>query len=235
MGQREYVISIEGDEQYRTANRGQAKAFYNFVDEIFERDVDGLRKQLIQVEADGWNSKLLFQDIIHCPKKKLDWEEEEESLKDEKPDFRVIIAGGRDFENYGLLREKCDALLSRQAHKNIIVVSGAARGADLLGEWYAKERGYKVERYPADWKNNGKAAGSIRNAEMAENADALIAFWDGESRGTRNMIETATYKGLSVRVVDTSLEQKQPVEVEEHLDEDEELDEEQSVRHGFRR
>ena len=70
MGQREYVIAIEGDEQYRTASRGQAKAFYNVVDETFEREVDGLRKQLIQVEADGWTSKLLLQDIIHCPKEK---------------------------------------------------------------------------------------------------------------------------------------------------------------------
>lgn len=232
MGQREYVIAIEADEQYRTANRGQAKAFYNVVDEIFDREVDGLRKQLIQVEADGWNSKLLLQDIIHCPAEKVD-EEKDEDLKDEKPDYRVIIAGGRDFENYPLLREKCDALLSRQAGKNIIVISGTARGADQLGEWYAHERGYKVERYPADWKNDGNAAGPIRNAKMADNADALIAFWDGESRGTRNMIETATFKGLSVRVVDTSLVPKQQEEVEEDIEEEQE--EEQTVRRGFRR
>ncbi len=246
MGQREYVIAIEGDEQYRTASRSQAKAFYNVVDEIFDREVDGLRKQLIQVEADGWNSSVLLQDIIHCPKEKPDWEKDED-LKDEKPDFRVIIAGSWDFENYGLLREKCDALLSRQAHKNIIVVSGAARGADQLGEWYAHERGYKVERYPADWKTYGKAAGPIRNEKMADNADALIVFWDGESRGTRNMIETATFKGLSVRVVD-ALQVKKPsndltekwMEVNPQQssqveEQEEEPDEEQTVRHGFRR
>lgn len=83
MGQREYVIAIEGDEQYRTASRSQAKAFYNVVDEIFEREVDGLRKQLIQVEADGWNSKLLLQDIIHCPKEKPDWEKEEYLIEEQ--------------------------------------------------------------------------------------------------------------------------------------------------------
>ena len=96
MGQREYVISIEGDEQYRTAYRGQAKAFYNVVDEIFERDVDGLRKQLIQVEADGWNSKLLFQDIIHCPKEKPDWEKEEDLIEEqeEEPDEEQTVRRG---------------------------------------------------------------------------------------------------------------------------------------------
>jgi len=80
MGQREYVISIEGDEQYRTANRGQAKAFYNLVDETFERDVDGLKKQLIQVEENGWDGQVLFEDIIHCPQneQKENFDEDEE-------------------------------------------------------------------------------------------------------------------------------------------------------------
>ena len=115
--------------------------------------------------------------------------------------FRVIVAGSRNFDDYFLLREKCDALLARKTDKNIIIVSGTARGADRLGERYAHERGYQIEQYPADWNNNGKAAGPIRNAKMADNADALIAFWDGESRGTANMIETARKKGLSVRVI----------------------------------
>ncbi|MBR1697914.1 MAG: DUF2493 domain-containing protein, partial [Anaerovibrio sp.] len=83
----------------------------------------------------------------------------------------------------------------------VIIVSGHAPGADTLGERYAHEHGLKCELYPADWNTHGKAAGPIRNAEMANNADALIAFWDGESRGTKNMIETAKAKGLRVAVV----------------------------------
>lgn len=67
MEQRTYVISIDGDEQYRTENRGHAKVFYNMVDERFEREVDGRTKQLIQVESNGWDSKVLFEDIIQCP------------------------------------------------------------------------------------------------------------------------------------------------------------------------
>ena len=119
-----------------------------------------------------------------------------------KPEFRVIIAGTRDFSDYQLLRDKCDAILSSKRQDcNIIIVSGTARGADRLGERYAKERGFQLRQFPADWLNDEKKAGPIRNAKMADNADALIAFWDGESRGTKNMINNARRKGLAVRVI----------------------------------
>ena len=118
------------------------------------------------------------------------------------PLFRLIVAGSRDFTNYELLKQKCDSLLSlkKQTH-SIVIVSGTARGADLLGERYAAERGYQVERFPADWENDGKAAGPIRNAQMAAYADALVAFWDGRSRGTKDMIERAEMRNLPVRVI----------------------------------
>lgn len=115
--------------------------------------------------------------------------------------YRVIIAGCRNFSNYELLKEKCDYLLQNQKKENVVIVSGHASGADSLGERYAKERGFKLETYPADWKDHGRAAGPIRNAQMANIANALIAFWDGKSRGTKNMIETATKRGLQVAVV----------------------------------
>lgn len=117
-------------------------------------------------------------------------------------DFRVIIAGCREFNDYEFLRQKCDNILSkvRQTH-SVVIVSGTARGADQLGERYAAERGYQVRRFPADWDRHGKAAGPIRNALMADSADALIAFWDGMSRGTKNMIDTAKNRGLSVRII----------------------------------
>ncbi|MCR5712639.1 MAG: DUF2493 domain-containing protein [Prevotella sp.] len=119
-----------------------------------------------------------------------------------KPEFRVIIAGTRDFSDYLLLRDKCDTILSgKKGDNNIVIVSGTARGADRLGERYARERGYEVRQFPADWMNDEKKAGPIRNAKMADNADALIAFWDGTSRGTKHMIDTALAKGLTVRVI----------------------------------
>ena len=113
--------------------------------------------------------------------------------------FNVIIAGGRDFSDYALLAKTMDHLLSN-IRDDITVICGKARGADTLGEQYAKERGFSVQYFPADWKRYGKSAGYRRNAEMAENADALVAFWTGKSRGTKHMIETAKTRGLKVRV-----------------------------------
>ena len=115
--------------------------------------------------------------------------------------YKVIVAGCRDFADYELLKEKCDFYLQNKKPEIIVIVSGHASGADTLGERYAQERGYETEVYPADWKTNGRAAGPIRNAQMATVADALIAFWDGKSRGTKNMIDTATKRGLQVAVV----------------------------------
>ena len=118
--------------------------------------------------------------------------------KEETPK-RVIIAGGRDFNNYKELKKYCDKMLSKISHK-VEIVSGGARGADRLGEKYAKEKGYKTYLYSADWESYGKSAGVIRNEQMAEFADLLIAFWDGESKGTANMIGLAKGYGLGIRV-----------------------------------
>lgn len=121
------------------------------------------------------------------------------AIGNEKGIFRVIVAGGRDFDNYDLLERKMDHLLSRILSP-IVIVCGKARGADTLGEQYAKSRGYQIAYYPADW-SIGKSAGYIRNLEMANNADALVAFWDGKSRGTKHMIDIAHKKNLKVRVI----------------------------------
>lgn len=115
--------------------------------------------------------------------------------------YRVIIAGGRHFTNYALLQSKCDALLKNLLQDEIEIVSGKAPGADSLGETYAEERGYSVAEFPADWNEHGKAGGHIRNAQMRDYSNYLIAFWDGKSRGTKNMIDIAKKAGLNVRVV----------------------------------
>lgn len=117
--------------------------------------------------------------------------------------FRVIIAGSRDLESesvYQFLAKKCDDLLYKK-HPDIEIVSGTARGIDKLGERYAEDRGYMVRKFPANWEADGKKAGIFRNIAMAEYAHALIAFWDGESRGTAHMIQVAKEKGLLVRVI----------------------------------
>lgn len=112
--------------------------------------------------------------------------------------FKIIIAGGRDFIDYDKLRDTCDYYL--QNKEDIEIISGCARGADLLGMKYAIEKGYKLKKFPADW-NLGKSAGYLRNVEMGNYGDALIAFWDGKSKGTKHMIDIALNKNLYVRII----------------------------------
>lgn len=113
--------------------------------------------------------------------------------------FRVIIAGGRDFDDYDLVVSTMDKLL-QNITEPITIVCGMARGADTLGERYAISKGYEVAHFPADWGKFGKAAGYKRNEQMAQNADALVAFWDGRSRGTKHMIDLAHKYNLLVRI-----------------------------------
>lgn len=118
-----------------------------------------------------------------------------------------IIAGGRDITDYRLLMR---ALADSGFIPHITeVYSGRASGADALGERWAHGDlfGCPVTPFPADWKKHGKAAGPLRNAQMAMAAHMLwgsqgmlIALWDGKSRGTANMIECARTAGLRIYV-----------------------------------
>ena len=123
-------------------------------------------------------------------------------MEDNKKIFKVVVAGGRDFTNYNLLKEKVDNILSQKklTHK-ILILSGKSIGADCLGEIYALENNIEILSYPADWDKFGKKAGVKRNAEMINDADALIAFWNGSSKGTKYMIDIATKKGKMIRVI----------------------------------
>jgi hypothetical protein len=111
--------------------------------------------------------------------------------------FRVIIAGGRDFDDFRFLCKKCMKKLQNKT--DVTIVSGAAKGADQLGEKFANFMGYDIKRFPANW-DLGLVAGMLRNRDMAEYADALIAFWDGKSKGTKNMIEEAQKRNLQVAI-----------------------------------
>jgi|TARA_B110000908_G_C10223161_1_gene436458 hypothetical protein len=114
--------------------------------------------------------------------------------------MRIIIAGGRDLKNYALVYSMCQFYLQNTQVTEI--VSGKARGADALGERFAKDMGIYVREFPAEWEKYGKTkAGKIRNEQMAKYGTHLIAFWDGKSRGTANMIELAKKHRLKVKVV----------------------------------
>lgn len=113
---------------------------------------------------------------------------------------RVIIAGSRTFcteAHYKMLEAQMDALILEFGLPDEIV-SGAARGADRLGERYARENSIAIKSMPADWDTYGKSAGYVRNKDMADYGTCLVVFWDGQSRGTNHMIELAMKKGLDV-------------------------------------
>lgn len=133
--------------------------------------------------------------------------------------MKVIIAGGRDMNDYKLVKTFCDAVLKNVPKNEIEIVSGACStgvvtyvrpdgtnvcGADGCGEKYAAFHGYPCTIFPAHWDTHGKAAGGIRNQQMADyleaDKDGCILFWDGNSRGTEDMGRRAGKKGLKIRM-----------------------------------
>ena len=118
--------------------------------------------------------------------------------------MKAVVAGGRDFKDYKLLKETLDSF--QQEYGNITeVVSGGARGSDKLGEQYANENNIPIKRFVPDWEGLGKKAGHVRNRQMGdyakEHGGMLVAFWDNQSKGTKGMIDYATKIGLKSVVV----------------------------------
>lgn len=126
------------------------------------------------------------------------WEEIRQRVKQEG--FRLIIAGSRDIDDYALVKEAF--YNSDFASMPVEIVSGNARGIDRNGERLSREElGKEPKIFKADWDQHPKAAGIIRNHEMGDYADGLLAIWNGVTTGTKDMIEYANKKGLVVSVV----------------------------------
>lgn len=122
-------------------------------------------------------------------------------------EFKLIVAGGRDFDDYIRLSEELLHLANNEyASHAVSIVSGLARGADSLGRRFALDNDVKCYDFPANWNKYGKSAGYRRNEEMGNFSDGLLAFWDGESKGTKNMIEFMRAKGKPVHVIPYSTE-----------------------------
>lgn len=113
--------------------------------------------------------------------------------------MKVIVAGSREFNNEKFIFKKLDELLKQ--YQDIEIVEGACRGVDLIARKYAINNDLSLKEFPAQWNTYGKAAGGIRNDQMAKYADVLIAFYDGSSKGTSNMIKAAKRENLDVHIV----------------------------------
>lgn len=112
---------------------------------------------------------------------------------------KLIIAGSRRIDRIPALRSMGAWALRNPRPTEI--VSGTARGVDKYGEEFAQISKIPVVRFPADWDKYGKRAGYLRNEQMAEYADELLALWDGESRGTKHMIDIMRKKDKPVFVI----------------------------------
>jgi hypothetical protein len=120
--------------------------------------------------------------------------------------MKLAVVGSRDFDNYDLLKKVLDNIGDID-----VIVSGGAEGADKLSEKYARENNIKLEIYRPDWKNNGKAAGFIRNVDIWNNADEGVAFWDGKSKGTAHSFEISKKQNKKIHIIkyndiDTNIE-----------------------------
>lgn len=115
--------------------------------------------------------------------------------------MRVIIAGSRSVTTYASV----EAAIALSGFAITELVSGTAQGVDHLGEVWAGLHNIPITRFPADWAQFGKMAGPMRNLEMVKYAlqgkGALLAIWDGKSRGTDNIIQIAREYALPRRVV----------------------------------
>lgn len=115
--------------------------------------------------------------------------------------FKLIVAGSRSFTDYPRMEKDLDRLLSVKVKdgEHIIIITGACpKGADALAARYAAARGLELREFHADWDRWKKLAGPIRNRRMAENGHALVAYWDGQSRGTADMIRQAEVFNLRI-------------------------------------
>lgn len=117
--------------------------------------------------------------------------------------FKLVVAGSRSFGDYARLQRDLDRLLAAKiaAGEEIMIVTGACpRGADALAARFARSRGLELREFPARWDRWGKLAGPIRNRQLADYGSALVAYWDGRSPGTADMIRQAEETGLRVVV-----------------------------------
>ena len=117
----------------------------------------------------------------------------------------LLIAGSRAFEDRELLYRVADEVLA--GDNEAVIIEGGTAGADSLAKDYALEHGLELVEFMADWKQYGRAAGPKRNDEMVdyikEKDGEALYFWDEESKGTKQCIESAQKKGVPVRVWST--------------------------------
>lgn len=112
--------------------------------------------------------------------------------------MKLAIIGSRTFNNYNQLNEVLEPYKSRIT----LVISGAAKGADSLGEKWANENNIETLIFPADWNTYGKRAGFIRNEDIIKNCECVVAFWNGKSKGTAHSLSLCKKLNKPYKIID---------------------------------
>lgn len=139
------------------------------------------------------NSNIVYTECIECENKIC------------SPDtFFCLVVGSRSFTDYEKMKNKLDKILSN--FKKVVIVSGGAHGADSLAEKYAEMNNYPCIVFPADWNTFGRSAGYIRNEQMhkfiaKQPHRGVVAFWDGQSRGTQQNFQLAEKYYNDIRII----------------------------------
>jgi uncharacterized phage-like protein YoqJ len=126
--------------------------------------------------------------------------------------MKIAVVGGRDFEDYNKMQRVIESYFDDNIElwdrKNVIFVSGGAKGADSLMEKFAKKFDYNTLIFKPDWNLYGKSAGFVRNRKIIQNSDVVFAFWDGKSKGTKNSIDIAKELGKGLYIIKYSIEKR---------------------------
>lgn len=210
-------LSIKEAKGKKAINQEEASKYYTLLWKAYMLE----NPELIEVISSTSGLSDIFGQEGHCCQATELWNIRNSYIRKIKP-LRVIITGSKTF-GYPMDKECINKtqqeirLLTEQCHREAInsishavnqtcwnietVISGVTRGADFIGEQWALRNMKQIEQYPAEFSAYGNNASFIRNQKMIDNADALLAFWDGESKGTKHMIDLATVKGLLVFIV----------------------------------
>lgn len=111
--------------------------------------------------------------------------------------MKLAIVGSRGFDNYELMSESLEIYVGMAT----LVISGGAQGADSLGAKWGRENNLPIQIFLPDWEKHGKSAGYKRNIDIVKNADVVVAFWDGESKGTKHSMDIAEEMGIKLVTV----------------------------------
>ena len=115
--------------------------------------------------------------------------------------IKIAVGGCRDYNDFDFICKSLDEYLSNyESDDTIIILSGHCSGVDSAAEQYASLKGFETIIFPAEWKKYGRAAGPVRNKQMVESSDIVIAFWDEKSKGTKSLINLAKKAGKTLIV-----------------------------------